>query len=675
MNIKGDFKKQLMTSLLLCFIGALFGYIFALMVLSVWHKAWNAGPFFLISNYLVLYDKYYLEWLVSTLLIAMPALGGLLLSTRLLEPSLTAFGSTRWQTKSEMKRKRFFANPATAFMLGKTSKPTGKGKHIVSAKFPHCLLVAPTGAGKTVSFVIPNLLTYLSSGVVLDVKGECYEKTARFRENRGHKVYRFGPRDFDKPSHRFNPLHRISKLTNPAQRMAEIDKLATLFLEAESSQAASFLPNSKDVFIACAILAFEQGKFTLGHIYKLVYGGRLDNNSKFLGYAEQVKDHSARILFEKIGNTNKETLSAYLSVLSSCGFSPWSNPHTCAVTAENDFDFRTFRRKLQTVYFTVPFDDLRTISPLVRMFFSEVIASLQASEPGDDEPFPVMILLDEFQRIGKMPIIVDSISLLRSYGGNVAIVTQSIPDIDRIYGTDDRKTIQANCGIKLYLTPSEEDTIAELSDSVGTTTKKVTTRSRSIRDGVFGGNFTERSEEYPLLTKDDARRLPSDEIIIVVNGDMPIRAKRLQYYSDTKLKALYESQDFKAPLPVPSHAITEADYTYADNIVTVRATQDMLEAEKKTVAVEPSVVLAQQIAQKPLPKRTRGPKKAASTKKTSKTPKVKPALAHTKKRVKTVRLIKADKFIAQKPISHEVNNEEAAAVSFKVDDLFLAAAL
>jgi type IV secretion system protein VirD4 len=603
MIIAQDNKKQILSAAFLFVTGALFGYILALMFLSVWHKNWQVGPFFILMNYISLYQSHYTEWLVSSLMVLMPGIGGLLLSARLLEPNLTAFGTTHWQTKADMKKNRFFANPATGFLLGKAGKPESKSQHIVSASFPHCLLVAPTGAGKTVGFVIPNLLTYLGSAVVLDVKGECFEKTARFREGMGHAVYRFGPRDFDMPSHRFNPLHRISKLTNPAQRMAEIDKLATLFLQAESSQAASFLPNSKDVFIACAILAYEQGNFTLGQIYKLAYGGDLDNKNKFKRYARQVKDQSAQLLFQKLSNTAKDTLSAYLSVLSSSGFSPWANPHTCAVTAENDFDFRTFRSKPQTVYFTVPYDDLRTISPLVRMFFSEIIASLQAKEPGEDEPFPVMILLDEFQRIGKMPIIVDSLSLLRAYGGNVAIVTQSIPDIDRIYGVDDRKAIQANSGIKLYLTPSEEDTIGELSESVGTTTKKITTKSRSIKEGVFGAHVTERSEEYPLLTKDDARRLPSDEIIIVVNGQMPIRAKRLQYYADRKLKPLFLSQDMKTPPPMPTHTITEADYVDVKGVEAQLVHCDALEAKSNEHDELACQIIKNEIRNKPVHER------------------------------------------------------------------------
>ncbi|MCR5943926.1 type VI secretion protein [Ochrobactrum sp. XJ1] len=605
MNLAQENKKQIISGSVLCVIGLLFGYVIATMILTVWHSEWRVDSLFLLKNYDMLYRLHYREFVISALLIALPAVGGLLLSTRIVEPSLTAFGTTHWQTKAEMKRKHFFANPATGFLLGKTGKPDAQGQHIVSAKFPHCLLVAPTGAGKTVGFVIPNLLTYLGSAVVLDVKGECFEKTARYRESLGHKVFRFGPRDFDMPSHRFNPLHRIAAYTNPAKRMAEIDKLATLFLQAESSQAASFLPNSKDVFIACAILAYEQGNFTLGHVYKLAYGGELDNNSKFANYGRIVKDASARVLFQKLANTAKDTLSAYLSVLSSSGFAPWANPHTCAVTAAHDFDFSQFRRSPNTVYFTVPYDDLRTISPLVRMFFSELIASLQAKEPGPDEPFPVMILLDEFQRIGKMPILVDSLSLLRSYGGNVAIVTQSIPDLDRVYGTDDRKAIQANSGIKLYLTPSEEDTIGELSESVGTTTKKVTTRSRSIKDGVFGSNVTERSEEYPLLTKDDARRLPSDEIVIVINGDMPIRAKRLQYYADRKLKPLYDSQDMKKPAPIPTHIITEADYDSAPNLEQLEQDRADVAAKNEENRAEARASVSEQLNQQNVTRRVR----------------------------------------------------------------------
>ena len=52
----------------------------------------------------------------------------------------------------------------------------------------HLLTCAPTGAGKGISGVIPNLLEYPGSAFVLDFKGETYAVTARARRSMGHDV-------------------------------------------------------------------------------------------------------------------------------------------------------------------------------------------------------------------------------------------------------------------------------------------------------------------------------------------------------------------------------------------------------------------------------------------------------------------------------------------------------
>lgn len=570
--------RQAGSTLLIATFCAAIGYVIATGVVQYRYGWPEPDLTFIVTNYLTLRLVDARTWTDVNLIVGLSFCLGLLLAARIVTERLTHFGVTHWMTVKEMARKNFFGDARTGFVLAKTSGPKGKGKYIVSGKHPHCLVVAPTGRGKGVGFVIPNLLTYKGSAAVLDVKSENFEATARFRESMGQKVYRFAPRDFDQPSHRYNPLHRINSFSNPAKRMAELERIATLFLQADDSSAASFLPNSREVFIACAILAYEQGDLTLGRIYKLAFGGG-DNNAKFERYAAEVKDRSAKILFEKLAGTTERTLSAYLSVLSSAGMNAWMNPHTCAVTDASDFDFSTFRKSPQTVYLTVPFNEIPAIAPLIRLFFSDLIANLQDHLPGKDEPFPVLILMDEFQRIGKVPIVAESISLLRGYKGNLAIITQTIPDLDAIYGDTIRKTLQGGAGIKLYLTPSEPDTIAELSEAVGMTTKRVVSKSKSIKDGIFAANVSERTEEHPLLTKDQARRLPQDEVIIVVDADMPIRAKRLEYYDDTAYQPLYESQDFNAPLPAPPHTITEADYRYID-------TPDDLEAEADTAAAE-----------------------------------------------------------------------------------------
>jgi len=151
-----------------------------------------------------------------------------------------------------------------------------------------------------------------------------------------------------------------------------------------------------------------------------------------------------------------------------------------------------------------------------------------------------------------MPIVVESIETLRTYRGHLAIVTQTIPALDEIYGENTRRALQGNAGVKLYLTPSDEKTVEELSKAVGKTTKTVVTRSQSIGKNPFEGRSqSTRTEESSLLPEDEARRLPLDEIVKVIDAQMPVRAKRIQYFDDRLFKAIHAAQTGELPFPKP----------------------------------------------------------------------------------------------------------------------------
>jgi type IV secretion system protein VirD4 len=146
--------------------------------------------------------------------------------------------------------------------------------------------------------------------------------------------------------------------------------------------------------------------------------------------------------------------------------------------------------------------------------------------------------------------VAESIKTLRSFGGNLAIVTQTIPALDEIYGENTRRSLQGGAGVKLYLTPSEQKTIEELSQAVGKTTKRVITRSRAVGRNPFEGrSVSERTEDTPLLTEDQARRMDLDEVILVIDAQMPIRARRIKYFEDPALKVLHAGQAGSFPYP------------------------------------------------------------------------------------------------------------------------------
>jgi len=489
------------------------------------------------------------DFLWVNLILAGFGIAALMLSVTLLGDALTRFGTTHWQTRSEMNRNGFFAKPGGGFLLGKLGPPKSKRPFLVSKTFPHALIVAPTGRGKGVGFVIPNLLTYKGSAVVLDVKGENFRETSRFRASMGDKVFRFAPTDWDRPTHRYNPLARIAAMTNPDRQQMELKLTAKLFLQTDNEKLSGLLAGGIDLFVAAGLLAFERGVPTIGEIYRITASGG-DKQKEYLKRSQEVKNSSAKLIFERMASTNNDTLTSYLSLLMTSGLDTWDNRAIDAATATSDFSFREIRRRPHAIYLVVESEMIRPLAPLIRLFFSDLIASLQAQEPGDDEPWPVMIMLDEFDRLGKMPIVAESIKTLRSFGGNLAIVTQTIPALDEIYGENTRRSLQGGAGVKLYLTPSEQKTIEELSQAVGKTTKRVVTRSRAVGRNPFEGrSVSERTEDTPLLTEDQARRMDLDEVILVIDAQMPIRARRIKYFEDPALKALHAGQTGSFPYP------------------------------------------------------------------------------------------------------------------------------
>ncbi|MGB7241279.1 MAG: type IV secretory system conjugative DNA transfer family protein, partial [Sulfitobacter sp.] len=339
------------------------------------------------------------------------------------------------------------------------------------------------------------------------------------------------------------------QLKDPARQQMELQLLATLFLQSDNDRVQGLLKGGIDLFVAAGLLAFQRKRPTLGEIYRIAASGG-NKQKEYFARGHEVDNRAAKLIFTRLASTNNDTLTSYVSLLMTSGLDQWQNPAIDEATAVSDFDFRTIRKKPFSVYLVVQPLMVKPLAPLIRLFFSDLLSAMQEKDPGPDEPWPVMIMLDEFNRLGKMPIVVESIETLRTDRGHLAVVTQTIPALDEIYGENTRRALQGNAGVKLYLTPSDEKTVEELSKAVGKTTKTVITRSQSIGKNPFEGRSqSTRTEESSLLPEDEARRLPLDEIVMVIDAQMPVRAKRIQYFDDRMFKAIHGAQTGELPFP------------------------------------------------------------------------------------------------------------------------------
>jgi type IV secretion system protein VirD4 len=113
---------------------------------------------------------------------------------------------------------RYLADPriraelACKMFLGSLFRSRRSGERMIRINpFVHALTVAPAGKGKSVSVLVPNLLSYQGSCVVCDPKAELWKLTAAHRRDKlGHRVFFLNPFGMHGArSDTFNPLDFI----------------------------------------------------------------------------------------------------------------------------------------------------------------------------------------------------------------------------------------------------------------------------------------------------------------------------------------------------------------------------------------------------------------------------------------------------------------------------------
>jgi type IV secretion system protein VirD4 len=113
--------------------------------------------------------------------------------------------------------------------------------------------VAPTRSGKGVGLVIPTLLSWSHSAVVLDIKGENWALSAGWRKTHaGNRVLKFDPTASDGSSVRFNPLEEVR--LGPDEEVADAQNIATMIVDPDGKGLNDHWQRTAHALLVGAIL-------------------------------------------------------------------------------------------------------------------------------------------------------------------------------------------------------------------------------------------------------------------------------------------------------------------------------------------------------------------------------------------------------------------------------------
>lgn len=456
--------------------------------------------------------------------------------------SATTYGTARWAGQADAVAAGLHGPDGV--ILGQTD--AGYLRHDGPE---HVLCFAPTRSGKGVGLVVPTLLTWPGSTLVHDIKGENWSLTAGWRARFG-PVLLFDPTNPDSAA--YNPLLEVRR---GEREVRDVQNIADVLVDPEGAlERRNHWEKTSHSLLVGAILHVlyaEDDKTLAGVTHFLSDPARpIEVALRHMMATRHLEDGphpvvaaSARELLNKSDNERSGVLSTAMSFLSL-----YRDPVVAQVTRRCDWRIADLvdGPRPTSLYLVVPPSDLSRTKPLIRLILNQVGRRLTEDLEARRGRHRLLLMLDEFPALGRLDFFETALAFMAGYGLKAFLIAQSLNQIERAYGPNN--AILDNCHVRVAFATNDERTARRISDALGTATELRAMRNYAgHRLSPWLGHLMVSRQETarPLLTPGEVMQLPADEELVLVSGCAPIRARKVRYYKDGRLRR----RVLKAPDP------------------------------------------------------------------------------------------------------------------------------
>ena len=444
------------------------------------------------------------------------------------------YGSARWAETSDVRR---------ANLLGSEGVVLGRwrGQYLLHDGPEHVLCFAPTRSGKGVGLVVPTLLTWPEAAIVHDIKGENFTLTAGWRARFG-RVLLFDPTNANSAA--YNPLLEVRR---GQYEVRDVQNIADILVDPEGAlERRNHWEKTSHSLLVGAILhvLYAEDDKTLCGVANFLSDPRhpIEKTLEVMMATKHLGDDgphpvvasAARELLNKSENERSGVLSTAMSFLGL-----YRDPVVAHVTRQCDWRIRDLVQgdRSATLYLVVPPSDINRTKPLVRLMLNQIGRRLTEQLHSNAQHHRLLLMLDEFPALGRLDFFESALAFMAGYGLKAFLIAQSLNQIEKAYGANN--SILDNCHVRVSFASNDERTARRISDALG-----ITTEMRAMKNYAghrlspwLGHLMVSRQETArPLLTTGEIMQLSSDDEIVLVSGCPPIRAKKVRYYQDKRLK-------------------------------------------------------------------------------------------------------------------------------------------
>ena len=401
------------------------------------------------------------------------------------------------------------------------------------------LVVGGSGAGKTRTYAVPNVLEAARAGpdgkgcslVITDPKAEILRKTGSYLIRQGYEVRVF---DLINPSASFcyNPFVYVKDDKDVLQLITNLIQNTT---PPHAQSSDPFWEKSETALLQALMLYLlheaPPREQNFGMVMELLESAEVreeDENYQspldvlFERLAEREADSIAvkqyRVFKQAAGKTAK-------SILVSVGvrLAAFNLPQINRLTMTDELHLDELGEKKIALFCCIPDSD-KSLNYLVGMVYTQLIQTLyrQADRVHKGRlPVPVHCLMDEFPNVSlPKDSFLSALATMRSRGIFCSIIVQNISQLKSLY-KDSWESLIGLCDEFLYLGGNEQSTHKYVSELIGKETVDTTSHSRS-RGHSGSYSTSEQRAARDLLTPDEVRLLPDGKAVLFVRGERPV---------------------------------------------------------------------------------------------------------------------------------------------------------
>ena len=414
---------------------------------------------------------------------------------------------------------------------------TWDGEPLIDTTLKPIAVLGPCRSGKTTSIFVPSLLTWQHSAVVLDIGGELFNLTERWRRVGVHNdVRRVQFMDSASPDS-YNFLEAIRHGTQ--HELSDIQALAASFIPDEDRGDGRLTAQARSLVTLLMIAALSVNRSAcMADVYEVLKSSDridaiIDAHLKFSFDTEVFQ--AAKTIATALAELDDWTRATIIQK-AGCALTLFACPEIAENTRRCSFSFADLQSRSvpTTVYLTVIPHELELLRPLIHAFL-EQFTRLGTQDKVRADATSVLLLLDHVVALGRLDFLADKLASLPESGIKPMLAVQRLDQLETLYGPGNG--IWGRCAIRIILRMNQVSAAEQAANAI----------CAALEQGA-GKPFPGRP-----IRPADLMQMKIDEAFILGAAGHPIHTVVRPYFRDSAYQRCIgtpNTNPFKSDAPV-----------------------------------------------------------------------------------------------------------------------------